>query len=155
MSRSGWALLGLWLAGCAVGSGRPAETPDLSVRTAFVLTATLPERVVPVGPLATAPSLLRLTLSRIDNPAQQGLALSAMLTSNAGPDGGEVFALGMIAPFPADQPGSFVLPVSEAARGLLLRREGAQLRMTLLPVVAGRPLRDPLQVTVLEPTWSD
>ena len=118
------------------------------------LTSAAPRQDVTIAPPAGA-TTLALTMATIDNPASQAFSLTATLIWNGGGNSGAIEeAIGTVSPYPATQPGSFVLTVPEAARKWLSRTDGQlALRLALQPVAADRPLADPLRVTIGEPAW--
>lgn len=116
------------------------------------LTPTAPRQDVTIAPAAGA-TTLSLTMATIDNPASQAFSLTATLTWSGGGNTVEE-TIGTVSPYPATQPGSFVLTVPEAARKWLARSDGQlALRLALQPIAADRPLADPLRVTIGEPAW--
>jgi hypothetical protein len=125
--------------------------PDSAPR-AVVLTAAAPRQDVPVSAFAVAPAMLTLVILAIDNPSSQGFSVAAAVTWRGTDE--RTVELGVVTPFPATQPGRFVLSIPEAARMLLMRRDGRlSLRLSVLPIAADRPLADPLQVTISDPAW--
>jgi hypothetical protein len=127
--------------------GDPASPPNQM--HGITLTAAAPRQDLEVAPPATAMSLT-LTIAMIENPASQAFSLAASIAG-----AGQVeAAIGSVTPFPATQPGSFVLGLPEAVRARLARATGPQtLRLSLQPIAADRPLAEPLRVTVGDPVW--
>jgi hypothetical protein len=130
--------------------GDPASQPNQM--HGVTLTPTAPRQDVTIAPAAGA-TTLSLTMATIDNPSSQAFSLTATLIwSGAGNTVEET--IGTVSPYPATQPGSFVLTVPEAARKWLARSDGQlALRLALQAVAADRPLADPLRVTIGEPAW--
>lgn len=117
---------------------------------AATLTAAAPEQDFEVPRFAAPPRVLSLTISRIQNPSQQGFSLAC---SARGPDGGTM-AIGAVTPYPPEQAGTFTLSVPAAAEQILASKAGgAKLRLSLTPAAPDRPLVAPLEVTVSEWTW--
>jgi len=113
------------------------------------LTSAASRQDVPVSPPAGTTTLV-LTLATIHNPSSQAFSLAASLAITGG---ASEEAIGSITPFPATQPGSFVLTLPEPARKALARGGQLLLRLTLQPIAADRPLTEPLRVTVAAPAW--
>ena len=131
--------------------GDPASQPNQM--HGVTLTPTTPRQDVTIAPAAGATTIV-LTMATIDNPSSQAFSLTATLTWSGGSSGAIEEAIGTVSPYPATQPGSFVLTVPEAARKWLSRTDGQlALRLVLQPVAADRPLADPLRVTIGEPAW--
>jgi hypothetical protein len=111
----------------------------------------------PAGPRRGAPASatsLSLTIATIENPAPQAFSLAASLAWTSAGGGPVEAAIGSVTPFPATQPGSFVLGLPDAVRNQLARATGPQtLRLLLQPIAADRPLAEPLRVTVGDPVW--
>ena len=118
------------------------------------LTAGAPRQDLAITAPGTAPSALTLTIATIENPSSQAFSLSAsVMWSNAGAAAIEE-TIGRATPYPATQPGSFMLAVPEAVRRTLSRSYGQLvLRLSLQPIAADRPLSDPLRVTLGDPAW--
>lgn len=122
---------------------------------AVTLTVSSPRRDVALSPLPAGLATLTLTITRIEDPSSQAFSVSASVVWNAAA-GGEpiVQPLGSVTPYPATQPGRFVLGIPDAARHLLARRDGRlSLRLALQPIAADRPLVEPLRVTLAVPAW--
>jgi hypothetical protein len=160
MKRNGLLVVLIGIAGltCAA-EPRSADPKDPGDPTSqpnqmhgVTLTPAAPRQDVTVTPPAGA-TVLSLTMATIDNPASQAFSLTATLTWSGGGSTTEE-TIGTVSPYPATQPGSFVLTVPEAARRWLARSDGQlALRLALQPVAADRPLADPLRVTIGEPAW--
>ena len=130
--------------------GDPTSQPNQM--HGVTLTPTAPRQDVTIAPPAGA-TTLSLTMATIDNPASQAFSLTATLAWSGGGSTVEE-TIGTVSPYPATQPGSFVLTVPEAARKWLGRTDGQlALRLALQPVAADRPLADPLRVTIGDPAW--
>lgn len=130
--------------------GDPTSQPNQM--HGVTLTPTAPRQDVAIAPAAAATTLV-LTMATIDNPSSQAFSLSATLIWTGNGTTAEE-TIGTVSPFPATQPGSFVLTVPDAARKWLARGDGQlALRLALQPVAADRPLADPLRVTIGEPAW--
>jgi len=115
------------------------------------LTAAAPRQDVAIAPPAGATSL-SLTMVTIDNPSSQAFSLVATLVFTASGSAVEE-TIGTVSPYPATQPGSFLIPVPEAARKWLSRTDGQlALRLTLQPIAA-HPLAEPLRVAIGDPVW--
>src|SRR5262249_45358564 len=100
--------------------GDPASQPNQM--HGVMLTAAAPRQDVTIAPPAGA-TTLPLTMVTIDNPSSQAFSLAATLAwSSAGNAAQET--IGTVSPYPATQPGSFVLTIPEAARKLLSRTDG-------------------------------
>jgi hypothetical protein len=126
--------------------GDPASPPNQM--HGITLTAAAPRQDLEVAPPAAATSLT-LTIAMIENPASQAFSLAASIAGT-----GAEAVIGSVTPFPATQPGSFVLGLPEAVRAQLARATGPQtLRLSLQPIAADRPLAEPLRVTVGDPVW--
>jgi hypothetical protein len=78
-----------------------------------VLTAEHPSAQVALA--SPAVQVLELRITKIDNPARQGVGVRTTLQVT---QAGRVarFELGVAAPFPADQPGTFLLPLPRDAQ---------------------------------------
>ena len=108
------------------------------------LSATLPTSSITVeAPAAVA--ALELTLTSIVNPARQGLVIITSLTLPSG----AVSRLGGISPFPADQPGVFLLPLDDRARTALARGGTVTLSLELRSADASQPLSPALDLRFL------
>jgi hypothetical protein len=152
-------ILFLFLWACAA-DGRPRDPGDppgqanqnMHVTT---LTASAPRQDLTLSPLPARPTTLTLTIAGIEDPSSQAFSISASLVWNATSGGGPIEQpLGNVTPYPATQPGSFVLGVPDAARRMLARSDGQlSLRLALQPVPADRPLAEPLRVTLADPAW--
>jgi hypothetical protein len=116
------------------------------------LTTAAPRQDVTVAP-PSGSTTLSLTMVTIDNPSSQAFSLAASLAfASAGHAVEE--SIGTVSPYPATQPGSFVLTIPEAARKWLSRTDGQlSLRLSLQPIASDRPLPDPLRVTIGDPAW--
>jgi hypothetical protein len=131
----------------------PTKPPDDALA---VLTLAVPAQELQLPAPQLPPMALRLDVTAIHNPAAQGFTLRATLIvgSTTGSEPAVSFELGSVAPYPAERPGRFSLPISEAIRLLLegpARR--AVLRVQLEPIASERPLVEPLRVTLGAPGW--
>jgi len=120
-----------------------------------ILTTGAPRLDLPLAALP-APATLTLTIAAIDNPGGQGFSLAASVVWSSPAAGATAIEepIGSVAPYPASNPGSFVLGVPEAARKALSRGDGTlALRLALQPIAADRPLAEPLRVTLGDPIW--
>lgn len=127
--------------------GDPPNQP--SQMHGITLTASAPRQDIAISPPPGA-TTLSLTMMAIDNPSSQAFSLAASLTvSGAAAEE----SIGVVTPFPATQPGSFVLTLSDAARRWLARDGQLTLRLTLQPIASDRALPDALRVTVGDPAW--
>lgn len=135
-------------------SGAPPGPASQTMHT-VTLTARSPGHDVALSPPPAAPSTLSLTITGVEDPSSQAYAIHASVVWSAGSGGGPIVQpLGNVSPYPPTRPGRFVLGVSEAARQLLARRDGAlSVRLALQPVAADRPLVEPLRVTLAAPAW--
>lgn len=122
---------------------------------AVTLTATAPRQDLTLSPPPARPTTLTLTIAGIEDPSSQAFSVSASVVWNAASGGAPIEqTLGSVTPYPATQPGSFVLDVPGAARRMLARSDGRlSLRLALQPVAADRPLAEPLRVTLADPAW--
>ncbi len=122
---------------------------------AVTLTATAPRQDLTLSPTPATPTTLTLTIAGIEDPSSQAFSVSASVVWNATSGGAPIEQiLGSITPYPATQPGSFVLDVPDAARRMLARSDGRlSLRLALQPVAADRRLAEPLRVTLADPAW--
>ena len=109
------------------------------------------------SPVPAPPATLTLTLAvaAIDNPGGQAFSLAASLVGTAAAGAATLDEpIGSVTPYPASNPGSFVLGVPEPARKALSRGDGQlALRLALQPIAADRPLAEPLRVTLGDPIW--
>lgn len=140
---------------CAAGH-EPVEPHDgtepQGLEMEVELSASAPQERLPLPAFATAPTVLQLAITAIDNPKAQAFAVSASLQPPGGVEGG--VPIGTFAPFPVDQPGTFVLPLPAPAQEVLAgASEGLALRLALEPMLPERPLVEPLRVSLAEPTW--
>ena len=131
----------------------PGDPPSQKMH-GIILTASTPQQDLAILALPAAPGTLTLTIATIDNPSSQAFSVGASVSwSNAG-TGAIEETIGSVTPFPATQPGSFALGVSEAARRLLSRSNGQlSLRLSLQPIASDRPLAEPLRVILDDPAW--
>jgi hypothetical protein len=159
MKRTGLLMFFVGLTACAAeprstdpkDPGDPASQP--SSMHGVTLTAAAPRQELRVAP-PSATTTLALTIATIDNPSSQAFSLAASMVWSSATDGPVEVSIGSVTPFPATQPGSFVLALSEAARDQLTRHGNASsLRLSLQPIAADRPLVEPLRVTVGDPAW--
>ena len=136
---------------------RPADPPGQASqnRHAVTLTASAPRQDVALSPLPAGLSALTLTITGIEDPFAQAFSVSASVVWQAASgDAPTVQPLGSVTPYPAAQPGRFVLAVPDAGRQMLARRDGQMsLRLVLQPIAADRPLVEPLRVTLANPAW--
>ena len=118
------------------------------------LAASAPRQDLAITAPGCTPSTLTLTIAALDNPSSQAFSLDASVVwSNTGAATLEE-TIGRVTPYPATQPGSFMLAVPEAARRLVSRSGGQlTLRLALQPITAERPLAEPLRVTLAHPAW--
>ena len=161
MKRNGLPVFFLCIAGIAACAGetRPTDPKDPgdppsqpNQMHGVTLTAAAPRQDVTIAPPAGA-TTLSLTMATIDNPSSQAFSLAATLVWTSAGNAAEE-TIGTVSPYPATQPGSFVLTIPEAARKFLSRTDGQlSLRLTLQPIAADRPLADPLRVTIGDPAW--
>lgn len=135
-------------------SGEPPVETRQNMHT-VTLTASSPRQDVALSPLPAGPTTLTLTITGVEDPSSQGFSISASVVGSAASGGGPIVQpVGNVAPYPATQPGRFVLGVPDAARQLLARRDGPlRLRLALQPIAADRPLAEPLRVTLADPAW--
>lgn len=119
------------------------------------VTITTPASQLPLPAFSSLPAVLELTVTAIDNPAEQAFSLRvSMQAPSPSPSGASSVELGGFAPYPASKPGTFVLRLPEAARALLQRAQAnATITVALEPIDAARPLREPLRVTLGARTW--
>jgi hypothetical protein len=136
---------------------RPADPPGQASRNthAVTLTASAPRQDVALSPLPARRSTLTLAITGIEDPASQAFSVSASVVWKAAAGDGPIAQpLGSVTPYPATQPGRFVLGVPGAVRQMLARRDGPpSLRLVLQPVAADRPLAEPLRVTLADFAW--
>jgi hypothetical protein len=134
--------------------GDPPGQPSQNMHT-VTLTARSPRQEVALSPLPAGPTTLTLTITGVEDPSSQAYSVSASVVWNAASGGGPIVQLvGSVTPYPATQPGRFVLGVPDAARHMLARRDGRlSLRLALQPTAADRPLAEPLRVTLADPAW--
>lgn len=130
---------------------RGASDPKMH---AIILTASAPRQEVAISPFAAAPTMLTIVIATIDNPSSQAFSVGAGVTWNTADAHSTDQDIGSITPFPASEPGSFLLSVPAATRELLSRNEGrSSLRLSLQPIAADRPLAEPLRVTIGDLVW--
>jgi hypothetical protein len=149
---AGWGLVAF--VGAAAGaSGCSSDVKAAGpTQRSVVLAAAAPRQAAEISAFAVAPAMLTLVIDAIDNPSAQGFSIATAVTWS-GTDASAV-ELGVVTPVPDAPSGSFVLSIPEAARMLLMRRDGRlSLRLSLLPIAADRPLTAPFQVTIREPKW--
>jgi len=90
---------------------------------------------------------LELKLTSIDNPRRQAFSVEAVLEVTV--DGRtRQFELGAAAPFPADQPGVFVLPLPEFVQSTMSAPNASVSVLLSLTSSSGGVLEDPLTVVV-------
>ena len=137
----------------------PREQPMQPI----TLTAGAPQHELAISAFSgSSPATLMVTIAAIDNPTSQAFSVGAGVTwggvdarPDARPDTRSLDReIGSITPFPASQPGRFVLSVPEASRELIGRSEGRLiLRLSLQPLAPDRPLAEPLKVTIGDLVW--
>lgn len=111
-------------------SERPAAPPTVAVRTPMTLTAASPTARFPADRSASA-NLVTVRVVSIQNPALQGLVLSVGIEV-----GQRTIDVGRVSPFPADQPGTYVLRLpSDAVRAV--RTSSTTIVVTVSPIAAG------------------
>lgn len=153
MKRAG---LLIFMLACAtdVKTTEPRDHRDQTMQT-VTLTASAPRQELALPAFSGAnPATLTITVAAIDNPTSQGFSVGAGVTWTGADVRSIDGEIGSITPFPATQPGRFVLALPEASRELVGRSEGRlSLRLALQPIAPDRPLTEPLKVTVGDPVW--
>lgn len=96
----------------------------------MTLTAASPTARFPATRSASA-DVVTVRVVSIQNPALQGLVLSVAIVA-----GSRTVDVGRVSPFPADQPGTYVLRLpSDAVRAI--RASGTTIVVTVSPIGAG------------------
>jgi hypothetical protein len=131
--------------------GDPASQPNQM--HGITLTAAVPRQELAVSPPIGA-TTLDLTIAAIENPSSQAFSVAASLVWSSAAGAPTEVSIGSVTPFPATQPGSFVLTLPEAGRKQLAGGNSQlTLRLSLEPIAADRSLAEPLRVTVGDPAW--
>jgi hypothetical protein len=133
-------------------AGEPAVAPP-AVDT-LELTAARPGIQVTVPPTGPGQSreVLVLRVARIENPGSIGFGIRASLEA-ARPTGAVAVPIGLVSPFPADTPGSFLLRASAAwARLGAVAPDSVRVRLELVPGGPG-PLPAALRVRIGGVEW--
>ena len=146
---------GAWL---AAPQSRSEESPahlvltDHGPRTSYA---------VPPEIVRTAPSLVTITVERIDNPSQAQVDILVSLRwvpADEAPSGGRTTPVGTLSLFPADQPGTFMLRTSEGFKqlhetGVRPETLHVYLDFDLLASDPHRKASAPLAILITEPAW--
>lgn len=159
----GWALLvlGSSPAACSRGGGgepvepveRGATVVEPAAMPIAVLSATMPQRRIALPRFSTPPTMLALTLGRIDNPQLQAFSVTAALEPEAD---GHAATIGTVAPRPASGGDAFALGLPALAQELVRAGDrGIMLRLSLEPIVPELPLVEPLEVTIATVAWQE
>lgn len=115
---------------------------------------------IPSSVRASPAPFLEIPISRIANPQEMGFSVFVYLEwtrPNSGRNPAEKVLLGNFAPYPADQPGMFMLRVSKGFEklkemGADLSRDQVVLLLELKRLHPDKPWA-PVQITVASPRW--
>lgn len=117
-----------------------------------------PPFAVAVPPFASSATTLAISLAVVENPALEAFSVRASLHWSGQGGAQRAVEIGRIVPPRAQEPasavGTFLLPLSEAARELLRQRDGkTRLHLTVRSAVNSPASHSALHVKILPPRW--
>lgn len=152
MSRAWPTALALFTVLACTANGQTPGSPSVAVATA-TLTARAPTTAFALPAGREIGSVLVLSILRIENPERQPFSVHAVARWHEAGHATERI-LGNVTPYPADNPGTFLLRVdSEVTTRLAEAIPSAVVEISIQPIASGRELRGPLTVVVATPAW--